>query len=75
MIDDQDAESEFMDNSWPQFNTTPCCFYWYINGFYDTMGVIWCLKISKFVELIYDYVISTYLHRVFKQSESGMLAR
>ena len=24
MMNDQDAESEFMDNSWPQFNTTPC---------------------------------------------------
>ena len=38
MMNDQDAESEFMDNSWPQFNTTPRCFHWYINGFYDTMG-------------------------------------
>ena len=60
MMNDQDTESEFMDNSWPQFNTTPCCFIGILMGFMTLWVLSDVVKISKFVEFLYGYVISTY---------------
>ena len=60
MMNDQDAGSEFMDNSGPNLTLPLVVFIGILMGFMTLWVLSDAVKISKFVEFLYGYVILTY---------------
>ena len=60
MMNDQDAESEFMDNSGHNLTLPLVVFIGILMGFMTLWVLSDAVKISKFVEFLYGYVILTY---------------